>query len=361
MSLATNHPPRHHAGARPRMLAALLATCCVALGIALSPSMTGTAHADGTCTNPIQCANFTSLSNNRALDVQNGSTGDGAFIVTNSAPGYHQSWRLSINPKDSSFTIVNNATGKCIDTGWPALRQQTCQGQSSQRWYLEPVAGAANSYLIRHEDDDQCLDLTASAQYDDAWTGLSVCHGGQNQQWTAPTGARNLAVDHAATRCQKDTSSCTWSVKNEAPAAPLPTVCASSVWFNNTSGTISQAFSVTNETGWSNTIGDTMSASFGTGNLPGVSANVTSQLSFQSTWSGSTSVNNSVTVPVPAKNYGWVTLSVLARKVTGTWTFDAHGFPWTADDTVTVPLKDDPSGGATMYIANTSASFSSCT
>ncbi|MFI6685451.1 hypothetical protein [Streptomyces sp. NPDC050485] len=55
------------------MIAALVATCCVALGIALSPSMTGTAHADGTCGTPVQCANFTSLSNGRALDVQNGS------------------------------------------------------------------------------------------------------------------------------------------------------------------------------------------------------------------------------------------------------------------------------------------------
>ncbi|WP_160330214.1 hypothetical protein [Streptomyces roseifaciens] len=41
-------------------------------------------------------------------------------------------------------------------------------------------------------------------------------------------------------------------------------------------------------------------------------------------------------------------------------TFDTRGFPWTAEDTVTVPLKDDPSGGATTYIANTSPAFTSC-
>ncbi|MFI1255414.1 hypothetical protein ACH4U6_16770 [Streptomyces netropsis] len=49
------------------------------------------------------------------------------------------------------------------------------------------------------------------------------------------------------------------------------------------------------------------------------------------------------------------------QKVTGTWTFDAHGLPWTAEDTITVPLKDDPTGGATMYVANTSPTFTSCT
>ncbi|MER7645604.1 hypothetical protein ACPCCA_04080 [Streptomyces rimosus] len=30
------------------------------------------------------------------------------------------------------------------------------------------------------------------------------------------------------------------------------------------------------------------------------------------------------------------------RRRSGTWPFDAHGFPWTAKDAVTVPLKADP-------------------
>lgn len=77
-------------------------------------------------------------------------------------------------------------------------------------------------------------------------------------------------------------------------------------------------------------------------------------------WNGSTTVNNQVTVTVPQQQYGWVTLAELAKKVTGTWTFDARGIPWTADDTVTVPLAHDPTGGATLYIANTSKTFTSC-
>ncbi|WP_159393990.1 RICIN domain-containing protein [Streptomyces sp. NRRL F-5755] len=303
---------------------------------------------------------FTSLSNGRLLDVQNGSRDDGAFIVTNSAPGHHQSWRLDIDTKDASFAIVNNATGKCIDLAWPALRQQTCRGQQSQKWYAQPVAGAANAFMIRNESDNSCLDLLAGAQYDDAWTGQSKCHGGANQRWTTTAEVRNLAVDHAAKVCQKNTSTCSWAVKSTAPAAPLPKVCASAVWYNNTREPISQTFTVDNTTGWQNSIGVNMSTQLTVGALEQLSAMVGSTLEASHVWSGSQSVNNSVTMPVPAGHYGWVTLSVLAKKVTGTWTFDAHGFPWTAEDTVTVPLKDDPSGGATMYITNSSPTFTSC-
>ncbi|MFC5719442.1 RICIN domain-containing protein [Streptomyces gamaensis] len=342
----------------PRIVTAVLAACCAALGLMASPAAAAPAAAD--CSSPLQCLTFKSVSNGRQLDVQNGSSGDGALIVTNSGPGYHQNWRLNVDPSDASVTIVNNDTGKCLDTGWPAMRQQTCRGQASQKWYLQPVGSAKDTFLIRHETDNVCLDLMAGAQYDDAWVGQSVCHGRANQQWTTTPAAWNLAVDHAAKRCQKDTSSCTWRVKSEAPAAPLPKVCVSSVWYNNTGDTIQQTFAVTETTGWSSQLTNTLSASVTGGPQEALQATIQSQLSFTNIWEGSKAVNNSVTVPVPAKNYGWVTLSELARKVTGTWTFDARGFAWTAEDTVTVPVKDDPAGGATLYVANTSPSFSTC-
>ncbi|WP_158575887.1 RICIN domain-containing protein [Streptomyces corynorhini] len=345
-----------------RALAAALVICCIALGVLASPSQTPGAHAEENCGSPLQCLDFTSLSNGRVLDVQNGSLGDGAFIVTNTAPGHHQSWRLNVDPADSSFSIVNNATGKCVDIGWPALRQQTCRGQQSQQWYFQPVSGATDVFMIRNESDHSCLDLIAGAQYDDAWTGLSSCHGRANQQWSTVPEARNLAVEHAARRCQKDASTCSWAAKSETPAAPLPTVCASSVWFNNTSGPITQTFGVQKTTGWSNSLSLKMSGGLTSGDLTELAFKVTLGLEGQITqvWSGSESVNNQVTVPVPAGQYGWVTLSVLATKVTGTWTFDARGLPWTAEDTVTVPLKGSAAGGATHYIANTHPDFTPC-
>ncbi|MEU9144625.1 RICIN domain-containing protein [Streptomyces sp. NPDC048349] len=351
-----------------RLLAAALATCCVALGIMASPLAAATAHAapaadtaDQQCGSALQCLSFTSVSNGRRLDVQNGSRDDGAYIVTNSAPGHHQSWNLAVDPADFSFAIVNGTTGKCIDLSWPALRQQTCRGQKSQKWYLQPVAGSTTAFMIRNASDNSCLDLIAGAQYDDAWTGQSRCHAGANQRWTTnSTAAFNLAVDHGAKACQKDPSSCSWAVKNEAPAAPLPKVCASAVWYNNSASPVSQSFSVTKTTGWQSSIGTELSSQLSGGAAPALQVTVGTSLSFENVWSGSTSVGDAIQVSVPAQQYGWVTLSVLARKVTGSWTFDAQGFPWKADDTITVPVKDDPSGGATLYIANTSPTFTSC-
>ncbi|MFH8386339.1 RICIN domain-containing protein [Kitasatospora sp. NPDC018058] len=347
-----------------RLLAAALVACCVALGLTAAPARAATAAATA-CASPQQCLSIKSLGNGRQLDVQNGNMSDGAYIVTNSAPGYHQNWHLNVDPGDSSFTIVNNDTGKCIDLAFftPALRQQTCAGQASQRWFLQPTPGSDDSFMIRHQGDNTCLDLLLGANYDDAWTDQYTCNGTVNQQWSTgfPLAARNLAVDHAAKQCQKDPSSCSWAVKSEAPAAPLPRVCVSSVWFNNTSGTVQQSFSVTDESGWSNSIGADMGTQISAG-IPGntLTGTVSSALHYTNLWSGSRSVNNAVTVSVPPQQYGWVTLALLARKVTGTWTFDAHGLPWTAEDTITVPLSSDPNGGATLYIANTSPTFTSC-
>ncbi|MFF7631558.1 RICIN domain-containing protein [Kitasatospora sp. NPDC008050] len=363
----TSTPAPSHSVPYLRAIAAILITCCIALGITASPFSTAKAHADSGCAAQLQCLSFKSLSNGRQLDVQNGNMDDGAYIVTNSAPGYHESWHLNVNPSDSSFSIVNNDTGKCIDLAVlvPALRQQSCGGQASQNWYFQPVAGATDAFMIRHQGDNTCLDLLLGAQYDDAWTDQYACNGTANQEWStgAPEAALNLAVDHGAKQCQQDPSSCSWAEKSEAAAAPLPKQCVSSVWFNNTSSTVAQVFGVQQMSGWSNTIGVDMGTQLTAGTPAKVGVlqgMIKEDLTASHIWNGSTTVNNSVTVTVPQQQYGWVTLSELAKKVTGTWTFDARGIPWTADDTITVPLADDPSGGATIYVANTSPTFTSC-
>ncbi|RSS72814.1 RICIN domain-containing protein [Streptomyces sp. WAC06614] len=367
-------PPLRRRARRLRALGTLLAGG-VALGLMAAPAATAApapatpaaaAAPAGPSAGPSSRAaadnvTITSASNGRQLDVQNGSRGDGAYIVTNSAPGHSQSWSLSVNPADLTFAIVNDTTGKCIDVSWPALRQQTCRGQDSQKWYFQPVSGSRTVFLIRNASDNSCLDLIADAQYDDAWTGKSNCHAGANQRWTTTaTAAYELAVDHGAKACQKDTSTCSWAVKSEAPAAPLPKVCASAVWYNNSSSTVTQTFSVTRTTGWQSSLTSSLSADLAAGAAPALQTRVSSTLTFTNTWHGSTSVGDGIQVSVPEKQYGWVTLSVLARKVTGTWTFDARGLPWKAEDTVVVPVKDDPAGGATVYIANTSPTFTSC-
>ncbi|MGW8972288.1 RICIN domain-containing protein [Streptomyces platensis] len=165
-------PPKH-SGLR-RTLTVFIAVLAVALGLG---TQTGTAQADdGSGLNGLT---FTSVNNGRNLDVQNGNTGDGVFIVTNSAPGYHQKWNAGLQA-DGSFTLVNDVTGKCVGAGYP-LKQQTCSGSSGLRWYFQPVSGTSDTFMIRNAGDDKCVDVVLGAQYNDAWTQTYGCNGSKAQ------------------------------------------------------------------------------------------------------------------------------------------------------------------------------------
>jgi hypothetical protein len=91
-----------------------------------------------------------------------------------------------------------------------------------------------------------------------------------------------------------------------------------------------------------------------------VQTSVSLTLSGQVTYDLRTDLGNSLVISVPSHQYGWVALSELATKVTGEWTFDANGFPWKAQDTVTVPLRNDDQGRASIYLAQTSPDFTNC-
>ncbi|MFF4603053.1 RICIN domain-containing protein [Streptomyces sp. NPDC001339] len=311
---------------------------------------------------------LTNVNNGRSLDVQNGNPDSGAIVVTNSAPGYKQNWHINPVGSDGSFNLVNTATGKCVTAGLP-LRQQPCDGTGSKKWYFQPVPGngaKANAFMVRNAGSNKCLDVVLGATYNDAWTQTYGCNNTRPQQWTLPTQAASdaafaLAVDYAAFRCAKDTSTCSWSKASQTPAAPLPKQCISPVWYNGTTEPVPWTFPLNTTTGWTTELGFQLQTSLqgGGGEL------VPFQATVAHTVTGSVSMNlqkdlgNSLVVTVPPKQYGWVALSELATKVSGEWTFDANGFPWTAQDTITVPLKSGD-GGASIYMAQTSDTFTGC-
>lgn len=345
-----------------RLLAALLAACCVVLGIAASPGTAASQQAADIT--DLSQVTFTSVSNGRSLDVQNGTSSAGSIIVTDSAPGYDESWHIGTGASDSSFTIVNNTTGLCVDSGLP-LRQQACDGRASELWYFQPVAGSSqNAFMIRNQSDSTCLDLWYNAQYNDAWTDSYSCNGTTAQQWTLPAAAYraawNMAVDHAAAKCQTTPSTCSWTATSQSAAEPLPTVCVSPVWYNGTSASVPWTFSINNTTGWGSEIGFSLSSDLSAGTAAALQTKVSVTVSGKTSLNISQTLGNSLTITVPAAQYGWVALSELATKVTGTWTFDVQGFAWTAVDTITVPLTSDSSGGSSIYLAKTSATFTSC-
>ncbi|MER5631927.1 RICIN domain-containing protein [Streptomyces nitrosporeus] len=344
-------------GVLPRAFTVLVAALAVVLGLT---AQTGTAKAAGQA--GLAGLTFTSAGNGRNLDVQNGNTGNGVFVVTNSAPGYHQQWNAD-KQADGSFTLSNAHTGKCVAAGLP-LRQQACSGAAAQRWYFQPVSGATDTFMIRNAGDNKCVDIFLNAQYDDAWTQTYGCNGSKAQQWVIPSSATGdafrAAVEYASKRCQKDAATCSWTKGSQAPAEPLPTECVSPVWYNGTGAPVPWTFSLTTTHGWSSEISVSFSSSLTVGDPSPVQTSVALTTEGKVTYSLGEELGNSLEITVPSGHYGWVALSELATKVTGQRTFDANGYPWKAQDTVTVPLTSDDQGHAGVYLAKTATEFTTC-
>ncbi|WP_409492823.1 RICIN domain-containing protein [Amycolatopsis sp. cmx-11-12] len=311
---------------------------------------------------------LTSVKDGRLLDVKDGARNDGAAIVVNKAPGSAQSWRINTGANPAlGFTIVNDTTGKCLDAPrlYQQLQQQPCDGRASEKWYFQPVTGSGQkAFMIRHEADNSCLS-PQTPDHSDNGVYTDECSGTPLQQWTIPadvyTKALSTAVDYAAARCTKDTSTCSWSTTTQQRPVLLPQVCVSPVWYNDTSDTIPWTFTLTTSTGWTNTVGFKLSASLQLGSdaLP-IKVMVAGEVHGETSLNLKEDLGNSLTVSVQARKYGWVALSELATQVTGTWTFDTQGFAWTIEDTITVPLKHDSNGGASVYHAKTRPEFTNC-
>ncbi|MFJ4185239.1 ricin-type beta-trefoil lectin domain protein [Kitasatospora sp. NPDC089509] len=347
------------------VVAALLGA---ALGVGAAPA-TAAPPAETNLTALVQLS-FTNVSNGKQLDVLDGSYDDNAAISVSPAPGSATTWRINTGMSfGSGFAIVNNTTGKCMDltTARYQLRQQPCDGRASEQWYFQPVAGSAQkAFRLRQVGDNTCLTVQIPPGNDN-WAYTYRCDNTPYQQWTLPAEvyqtAWNVAVDYAAARCNKDTATCAWSTTSQTPPFTLPEACVSPIWFNDTSTTIPWEFSLSTTTGWSNTIGFKLGGSLkltGDFGVAKVEAEITGEINGATTVDLKQELGSKLTVSVPPRQYGWVTLSELATKATGTFTFDAQGFPWTADDTITVPLKYDTNGGASIYSARTRPTFTNC-
>ncbi|MBO1413082.1 RICIN domain-containing protein [Streptomyces sp. FH025] len=311
---------------------------------------------------------FTNVSNGKLIDVQGGSRDDSAPLSVNPTPGSATAWRINTGATlGSGFTIVNTTTGKCMDaaTYRYQMRQQPCDGRATEKWYFQPVAGSAQkAFMLRNANDNSCVTVQIPPGTDN-WIYPNACDNSAYQQWTIPADvyqtAWNTAVDYAAARCAKDTSTCSWSTTTQTPPFTLPEACVSPVWYNDTSTSIPWEFTLSTSTGWSNTIGFKLGGSLNLGSdVIGLKLEVSAEVNGATTVDLKQEMGNKLTVSVPPRQYGWVTLSELATKATGTWTFDTQGFAWTADDTITVPLKYDANGGASIYSARTRATFTNC-
>ncbi|MFD5088480.1 RICIN domain-containing protein [Kitasatospora sp. NPDC058406] len=277
--------------------------------------------------------------------------------------GQGAKWRLRVNQSDGTFGLVNNTFGKCLEVrgssaeAWNFVYAADCQEKPAQKWYFHP---SGSDFLLRNVSSGRCLDTWGGNKVPATPVGATSCKGSVSQQWffgnwtTEPT-PKQYASAYAVKKCEASPATCSWDMKSEAPAAPMPSECVSEAWYNSTSAPTSHTFTMENTTGWSNELGSQVEAEFESGTVASLIAKVTVRLtvSYKSIWSGSKTVNNQGTYTVPPGQYGWITLNKVARKVTGTWTFSANDLPWKANDTVAVPIAHDPNGLSTIYTINT--------
>jgi hypothetical protein len=118
---------------RPRNPRFLAATALTALAAAVAPAA---AHAESQSLRNVAIATGSSGAT-LALDVEGGSTANGAGLIQwyGNFAG-NQRWNL-IDQGDGTETIVNQNSGKCLTTDGVAgdqLYQFPCVGMPSQRW-----------------------------------------------------------------------------------------------------------------------------------------------------------------------------------------------------------------------------------
>ncbi|MFE2728339.1 RICIN domain-containing protein [Kitasatospora sp. NPDC059327] len=352
---------------RLRVVVASLATSLLALGVALGPLATTDAHALDLKGPP--CPAGGTGANCFALAFPGGETialnPYARFTEQLAMQGKQQgtTWQLRLDQTDGSFGIVNRAFGKCLEVRgaaveeWNIVQAADCQVTPTQKWYFHP---SGTGFMIRSASSGRCLEPWKGSLLRPGYpVGAMACTAAATQRWTLPgwTAAptpRDLAVTYAAKTCEATPTACSWDMKSEAPAAPVPAECVSLPWYNNSPGPATHTFGLAKTTGWSNELTSQFETAFESGSAPSLIAKVTVKLtvSYKTVWSRSETVNNQMTYTIPAGQYGWITLNKIARKVTGLWTFSAGEFPWTAYDTVSVPIAHDSSGRSTTYGIN---------
>lgn len=334
------------------------------------PATSGVTLTDTAPTNPASCAPPGKLlclqitsprSPGKFLDID--APGDPhSYLRLTGEGGPSSFWRLDANA-DSVVRIGNLESGNCVDV-WRTnsyLDQWECVGQSSQRWFLSPFAPNSGTYRIRQVDTGRCFTRDSAD-----WIYTAACAAGNDQQeWAlgvggqSPPGVRNLAIKHAMRQCDVEPSSCAWKEKLAAksPAFLGPGECVSQLVRNLGTNENSYTRTWSHTVGWENTLGGSVTLSVETGISLGVETKISAAIeaNYAHSWVGSETTSDAVTIVLKPGEYGWVTRRPLLKKVTGTWTLDVGGLPWTLPAVVKIPAKDGTDNQLSVVVLRSGA------
>ncbi|WP_197034556.1 RICIN domain-containing protein [Glycomyces sp. NRRL B-16210] len=124
----------------------------------------------------------------KCLDVQDGSTANGAGIIQwDCWGGSNQRWELQ-DAGSGFYRIVSQASGRCLDVdgastanGAKAI-QWACNSGANQQWELRSVGGGHVEIVARHSG--KCLDVLDGSTANGAEVIQWECVGAANQQWS---------------------------------------------------------------------------------------------------------------------------------------------------------------------------------
>ncbi|MET9397167.1 RICIN domain-containing protein [Kitasatospora sp. NPDC002965] len=354
-----------------------LVTALLAVGVSITPMAGGTAHAAEFAGNPCPAAESMYctrlfLDGGVALGVDTQRSQENQVMLTPLGSGPNRAWRLTPNWDNGTFRIQNVSLGKCLSTpnnkftpyrDRAPVYLESCGADHAQDWYAHPTP---TGFMIRTTYSNLCFYPNSSNINPGVSTLVYSCKGNEAQSWEVPfgheanqppvRGPRQLAITYATKVCQDSPKKCSWDMESESPAEMLPESCESIAWRNNGPEDATHTFVVTNTNGWSHEIGTEIELGLETGALSSLIAKVSVKVkfSFKKVWSGSQAVGNQMSGKVRPGEYGWVTLSRAATKITGTWTFSVDDLPWTTRDTIAMPMMSDAKGQPSLYIVNSS-------
>ncbi|MFD5086227.1 RICIN domain-containing protein [Kitasatospora sp. NPDC058406] len=350
-----------------------LVTALLAVGVSVTPMASGTAHATEFLGNPcpasesMYCTRLY-LKEGFALSVDTQRSALNQVRLARVHGSSNMAWRLTPNWQDGTFRIQNVSLGTCLTAQgfWnqAPVSMLSCGSTSTwQDWIAHPTP---TGFMFRNVGTSSCLAPYKSKVSPGTPTWLTGCDGKEEQSWKVPfgdeqppvRGPRELALTYATKICQKYKNECSWDMESESPAEMLPDSCASDAWFNENGypDGVTHTFSVLRTNGWSHELGSEVELGLETGALSSLIAKVTVKVkfTFKKSWSGSEALGNQVTGKIRPGEYGWVTLSRAATKITGTWTFSRSHLPWTARDTIVMPVSTSDDGRPTLYTVRSS-------
>lgn len=132
----------------------------------------------------------------RCLDIEGGSTADGARAIQFDCHGA-QNQQFTLKPGGRGFQAIAGHSGKCLavrsrsTASGAQVEQTTCAIDSAQIWRVTP---SGEGFQLRAQHSGQCMTVQNGATGNVVPLVQSACVGAQSQQFTLPTPAAPLSL-----------------------------------------------------------------------------------------------------------------------------------------------------------------------